>query len=241
MTVEAATTIADLDVTLPLNANSLTECDDHIRLIKAVLKAQFPGITTNGFNAAVLVSELELNYLSGISSAFQAQIDLVISNVVPVGGISMYSGLLSAIPSNWQLADGTNGSANLIDLIPMGTNTENELLTAGGSATKTVTAHTHDMTHNHADATTTSDGDHTHGMDTNFNSASGANFRAGYLDPLKGGSKAYPTQLPFTSTADGAHSHTLSVASTAVTTDTVGVTGDNTPQYVKLVYIQRMT
>lgn len=35
------------------------------------------------------------------------------SGVVPVGGIIMWSGLLSAIPTGWQLCDGTNSTPDL--------------------------------------------------------------------------------------------------------------------------------
>ncbi len=45
MTVEAATNIQQLDNTLPQPADLISEGDDHIRLIKTVLKYSFPLVT----------------------------------------------------------------------------------------------------------------------------------------------------------------------------------------------------
>lgn len=44
MAIEAASTIYELNQNLPLDADEQAEGDDHIRVIKAVLKATFPGL-----------------------------------------------------------------------------------------------------------------------------------------------------------------------------------------------------
>jgi len=43
MTIETATFLAALDSTKPLNTDLVSEGDDHLRLLKAVLQATFPG------------------------------------------------------------------------------------------------------------------------------------------------------------------------------------------------------
>lgn len=63
MTVETASYISQLNSTLPLGSDSRAEGDNHLRLLKAVLKAQFPSFTAG----PVLVSQTELNYLSGLA------------------------------------------------------------------------------------------------------------------------------------------------------------------------------
>ena len=45
MTIESATYIDDLDATYPAYNDKKSEGDDHIRLIKSVLKTTFPGIS----------------------------------------------------------------------------------------------------------------------------------------------------------------------------------------------------
>ncbi len=74
MSVETGTVIANLDKSWPLAGDPLLEGDNHIRLIKAILKSQFPGSGGNGFNAVISVTEAELNRLAGLSSNAQDQI-----------------------------------------------------------------------------------------------------------------------------------------------------------------------
>lgn len=65
MTVEAATYIDSLNPSYPASGDSAVEGDDHIRLIKSVLKTNtFPNIT-----GQVTSSHTELNLLDGLTSA----------------------------------------------------------------------------------------------------------------------------------------------------------------------------
>jgi len=70
MTVESATYISDLNATYPAAGDSLVEGDDHLRLLKTVIKATFPGVT-----GIVLPTHTELNFVDGVTSAIQTQID----------------------------------------------------------------------------------------------------------------------------------------------------------------------
>ena len=56
MTVEAATYITDLNITLPTGNDFVSEGDDHFRMLKAVLKNSFPNI-----NAPVTVTPDQIN------------------------------------------------------------------------------------------------------------------------------------------------------------------------------------
>lgn len=64
MTVETATYIPDLDVLLPDHDDFVAEGDNHIRLLKLVLKNQFPNLT-----AAVTVTPAQINFLAGVTSS----------------------------------------------------------------------------------------------------------------------------------------------------------------------------
>ena len=71
MTVETATYISQLDPTKPAAGDAKSEGDDHIRLQKTVLQAQF----TSPGAAAVTATAAQLNYSVGVTSAIQTQID----------------------------------------------------------------------------------------------------------------------------------------------------------------------
>lgn len=72
MTAETATFISQLEPARPAGSDSATYGDDHLRLLKAVLQAQFPHLGS----AAVTPTAVELNYVDGVTSNIQAQFDL---------------------------------------------------------------------------------------------------------------------------------------------------------------------
>lgn len=51
-----------------------------------------------------------------------------------VGTIKLWAGTVANIQSGWQLCDGTNGTPNLADKFILGTNTEADIGTSGGSS-----------------------------------------------------------------------------------------------------------
>jgi hypothetical protein len=71
MTVETASYISQLNTALPASGDPKSEGDDHLRLVKNVLKTQFPNFGTN----AVTPTATEVNYLGGVTSAIQTQLD----------------------------------------------------------------------------------------------------------------------------------------------------------------------
>jgi hypothetical protein len=70
MGLEAATHINQLSSSNPLGADPKSQGDDHIRLVKAVLVTDFANI-----GGAVTASHTELNYLVGVTSAIQTQLN----------------------------------------------------------------------------------------------------------------------------------------------------------------------
>jgi len=73
MTVEVATYIADLDETNPADSALANELDDHLRLIKAVLKNTFNGTpVTDVFDEAVTPTMAEMNTWDARLTALEA-------------------------------------------------------------------------------------------------------------------------------------------------------------------------
>jgi len=71
MGLETATYIDQLVGTNPTGTDDKNQGDNHLRLIKDVLQNQFPSLG----EVAVAATATELNYMSGVSSSLQAQID----------------------------------------------------------------------------------------------------------------------------------------------------------------------
>lgn len=69
MTIESATSISQLDASLPPQTDMKREGAGHLRLLKSVLKAQFPNFGT----AAMTATVAELNFVAGVTSGIQAQ------------------------------------------------------------------------------------------------------------------------------------------------------------------------
>lgn len=71
MPLESATHISDLNASNPVGlTDTKATLDDHIRLLKSVLKTDFANIS-----GAVTASHTELNYVDGVTSAIQTQLD----------------------------------------------------------------------------------------------------------------------------------------------------------------------
>ena len=236
MGLETTSFLSGLDGTWPTGIDKVNEGDDHLRLLKNVLKSQFPGIGGSGFAQAITANEMELNYSVGVTSLIQTQLDAIqsdvdaneaasdISNaaltlgVNPIGAIIMFNAAFTGIPANWQLCDGTNGTPNMVDQFVYGTNTEVELLDAGGQADAIIPLHTHPITDkSHVHTIPSRDENHNSGP-TNAGTSLGAN------------SNAPTTNLAFTgiTTTDGAAGGEA-------------VTNKNLPPYIKLAFIQRIT
>lgn len=94
MGLESTTYIDGLVVTNPTGTDGKSQGDDHLRLIKSVLKNSFPGIT-----GAVTVTQAQLNAVG------------VPGNLCFPGMVVMFTGTQAQIPAGWQLCNGTGSTA----------------------------------------------------------------------------------------------------------------------------------
>lgn len=70
MALETGTYISDLVATNPTSTDPKSAGDDHLRLVKSTVKTTFPNIT-----GAVTPTQVELNYVGGVTSAIQTQLN----------------------------------------------------------------------------------------------------------------------------------------------------------------------
>ena len=75
MTVETGSTLNDLDQLNPTGSDNLNEGDNHLRIIKSILKSQFPGSAGNGYAQTINANENEMNFLVGVHTLIQSQLD----------------------------------------------------------------------------------------------------------------------------------------------------------------------
>ena len=111
MPLESSTTIANLDASWPLSTDFILDGDDHTRLIKSVLKAQFPGASGNGFAIPIIAHEDEINHLSGVTGNVQSQIDAIIANdnlIAPSGTVMTF--FQGSPPLGWTVLTGLDNS-----------------------------------------------------------------------------------------------------------------------------------
>lgn len=87
MTIESATTINQLEPANPAGPDRLAQGDDHIRLIKACLKATFPNIT-------------------GPVTLTHAAINAIAASLVPFGTIHLWYGAAVDIPVGYAQCNG---------------------------------------------------------------------------------------------------------------------------------------
>tara|TARA_R110000822_G_C15338773_1_gene495882 strand:- start:8953 stop:9627 length:675 start_codon:yes stop_codon:yes gene_type:complete len=208
MPLEASTYIDGLDASWPLGGDPTNKGDDHHRLVKGILKNQFPGVGGNGFAIAITATEAELNFVSGVTSSIQAQLDAILGTVreslLPVG--SVYTNATVSTNPATLLGFGTwtaFGSGKVLVGVD-GTDTLFDTLgETGGTKDAVNVAHTHT-------ASTDTTGAHVHtyakgdGGDQNMGS----------------GDQSYEEVTTGNTSSAGNHSH-------VVTIDSAGVTGVN--------------
>lgn len=240
MTIEVANDYNDLDVNYPAQGDLLVEGDDHMRLLKKVHKQVWPGVGGNGFVGVISTTEAQLNFSNTLTSNVQDQLDAISAilmngaGLVPIGAIIPYNGAFSAIPANFQLCDGTNGTPDMTDSFAFGTNIELEVNDAGGSNDAVVITHDHNADHNHI-ATSNQVPDHLHDV-LSFN-----------VDSVGGqGNKATSDGTgPVTEQTElaGAFTPTITIDPLTMQTGSTGTagTGLNIPSFIKLAYIRRMS
>ena len=140
---------------------------------------------------------------------------------VPSGVISMWSGSSAAIPSGWNLCDGTNGTPNLIGKFIKSAST------AGGTGGSNTHSHAHTLSAGAHTLSTSQMPSHTHSM-------TGYKTTYSSVDPQVPSFQHYKDDaitLSTTSTGGGSsHSHSLAGSITS---------GSNEPAYFELCYIMK--
>ena len=149
MGLETTTFLDGLNDSWPLGTDPGPQGDDHLRLIKSVLKSTFPGSGGNGFSKQILATEDEINHLAGLTvdvataiadAKFPTGTVLPFYNAAPPPGWTLVS-----LSSTYMLIAGAGhtggGTDNPIynDKVPGHTHS------ASGAVTDPAGAHTHSL------------------------------------------------------------------------------------------------
>jgi hypothetical protein len=161
MGLETGSTIASFITSNPTSSDPVNQGDDHLRLIKSVLKAQFPGVGGLGYATAITTTEAELNALHGFTNIGFAS-----------GTRSPFA--QAAAPTGWTQDITDNATNRMLRVVN----------TAGGGVggtdspilNNTVPSHTHVFTGSALAAHTHTDSGHAHGGVMRNVSYTGANY-----------------------------------------------------------------
>jgi hypothetical protein len=218
LAIESATYLSDLNVSNPPGSDPVGQADDHIRLLKSVLKSTFPNLT-------------------GPVTSTQAQLNL---GVIPTGCILLWSGASNAIPSGYALCNGgtytkSDGSGTVVvpdlrDRFVVGAGSTYAVGATGGSVsntpTITVTNQAVALTTNqipaHTHSNTLNDPGHTH-------TATQAPHSHSYNDNTAGGGGVYAGGFfnAYSTNTDTARTSGSSQPAITVNTATTGITLTN--------------
>lgn len=212
MPIETATYIKSLDQASPAGTDPIADGDDHIRLIKAVLKSTFPNL-----DGPVTATPIQLN-----------------TGGVPIGGVIMWPFPIATIPTGWAICNGQTVSRsdgqgnittpNMLDKMVLGTtaaDTEAFGSTGGAKSVTVTTALSGEHTH---DGGTDTRGAHTHG--------GSASLAPGGSEPGTGGNYSHAIA------EDGAHFHYFTTAAAGTHSHSVQV--PTLPPYVKYPFIMKV-
>jgi microcystin-dependent protein len=162
-------------------------------------------------------------------TATAAELNTASTHYVPTGGIIMWSGAVSAIPTGWVLCNGSNSTPDLRDRFVVGAGSTYSVDDTGGSSTVTLTeANLPAHKHSASSSSTVSDPGHSHSYIN-----SGANYSNNYS--------------PYSGPSVNNETRTTSPATTGIsvsTSTTIGNTGsgtahENKPPYYALAYIMK--
>ena len=151
MALETASYISQLTATNPTTSDSVAKGDDHLRMLKTVLKTQFSGLTGT---TAISSSEAELNILDGVTST-AAELNILDGVTSTAAELNILDGVTSTA-AELNLLDGVTSTTAELNIVDGVTATAaelnyNDITTLGTVQTsKTVTADSSGVV-NHAD------------------------------------------------------------------------------------------
>jgi microcystin-dependent protein len=127
-----------------------------IRLGQANVKVNYTANSTSTTSGALQVSGG-----TGITGNLWVGGSINGNGSIPIGGIILWSGATTSIPTGWSLCNGTNGTPNLQDRFVVGAGSSYAVNATGGSATVTLSTaeipahtHTYQVTNTSSDNTT---------------------------------------------------------------------------------------
>lgn len=261
--------ITGATLTGPLYLSTVTPAAPYEAAAKQYVDTQVSTIVTDGINSVANL-KADKTYVDAQDTALQSQItsgstsiaDLY-TKIMPPGGIIMWSGPSTSIPSGWLLCDGTLGTPDLRNKFIIGATASSGSLppgTSGGATTKTTSlsgAHTHSAVIN-------ASGEHTHAITVNGHALTVAQIpahnhqfgfsRSGTQTDNSGGQRLTnisttggTTVTTTTVGSSEAHTHTASSAVSGLHTHTGSIledgahthTVDVTPPYYALCFIMK--
>ena len=165
MGLETGSTISSFITSNPTSSDPVNQGDDHLRLIKSVLQAQFPGAAGNGFATAITATEAEINALHGLTNFYFAS-----GTRMPFAQ--------AAAPTGWTQDTTDNATNRMLRVVNTAGNG------VGGSDSPivnstTMVAHTHTFTGSALAAHTHTDSGHLHNMGRVCGGSGGLQFNGG--------------------------------------------------------------
>lgn len=221
MALETGTYIDSLVATNPVATDGLAQADDHMRLIKAAIKATFPNIT-----GAVTVTHTELNTVT--TPAFPAGTRMLFQQ--------------TAAPTGWTKDTANDDKALRVVSGTAGTGGTNALSSLDATAVGTIISSIAGSTASHI-LTTSQIPSHNHSgvvqQREDYNPTSGSTTQSplGFGD-TRGGSRASASPLTINNTGGGGgHSH--GVGTLAVTSAFTGTANQLDIAYVDVIVAEK--
>ena len=139
MPLESGNFISDLDQTFPTVTDPTSEGDNHLRLVKHVLKSTFIGKAGEGYAKTITATEDDLNALTGLADMELGDLPTILDNKVNKDGDTMTGDLeVPNVDVSGGITTGTLNATGLSQLVDV----ECDNVTGKAISGTTVTAST---------------------------------------------------------------------------------------------------